>query len=220
MKHKSNIWTEDRLIKMGFCFECGANDEIHYHHIVPHSKGGRQTIPLCLNCHSKVHDRKITSKELLREGREKAKERGVRFGRKEGFKETNEVFLSKPIVKEIINELLKTEHTYITLSEKLRCSFQRIQKTWKAVKETDIALYEELRKKQKEFRDNRIETAKRLETERKEQLMESKKRLRDEKRERIEKTLQMINEEYVRKEEIEKQKIIQRQETIWVKEKA
>lgn len=38
------------------CFDC---DEIatHKHHVVPKSKGGRATVPLCATCHAKAHDR-------------------------------------------------------------------------------------------------------------------------------------------------------------------
>ena len=37
------------------CFECGLEDEIHMHHVVPKSLGGTKTVPLCSSCHAKVH---------------------------------------------------------------------------------------------------------------------------------------------------------------------
>lgn len=57
----------DRLIKRHLCFECGSDKNIHYHHVVPKSKGGTQMIPLCANHHSIVHNfkglKKIKSKK-------------------------------------------------------------------------------------------------------------------------------------------------------------
>jgi len=33
------------------CFECGATAE-HEHHVVPRSKEGMATVPLCVDCHA------------------------------------------------------------------------------------------------------------------------------------------------------------------------
>lgn len=38
------------------CFECGAT-AIEDHHIIPESRGGTKTVPLCGRCHDLVHDR-------------------------------------------------------------------------------------------------------------------------------------------------------------------
>ena len=48
------------------CWECGKNEEVHYHHVVPRSKGGTRTLPLCLECHGKVHNKKMHSSELVK----------------------------------------------------------------------------------------------------------------------------------------------------------
>lgn len=40
------------------CFECGATENLHNHHVVPRSLGGTKTIALCGDCHGKVHGRK------------------------------------------------------------------------------------------------------------------------------------------------------------------
>jgi hypothetical protein len=37
------------------CFECGNNAQ-HNHHVIPKSKGGVNTVPLCEQCHYKVHN--------------------------------------------------------------------------------------------------------------------------------------------------------------------
>lgn len=38
------------------CFECGEPSTVQ-HHVVPRSKGGTRTVPLCDLCHRKVHGR-------------------------------------------------------------------------------------------------------------------------------------------------------------------
>ena len=51
------------------CFECEEPADIN-HHVIPKSKGGTKTIPLCNKCHSLVHDAKlISSSELIKNGR-------------------------------------------------------------------------------------------------------------------------------------------------------
>ena len=37
------------------CFECGSCKNIHHHHVVPRSRGGSATVPLCGRCHGKAH---------------------------------------------------------------------------------------------------------------------------------------------------------------------
>lgn len=63
------------------CFECGANSELHMHHVVPRSAGGTKTIPLCVVCHGKVHGRNFMHHRALTvAGLKKAKDRGVKLG--------------------------------------------------------------------------------------------------------------------------------------------
>ena len=37
------------------CFECGSEEAIHQHHVVPKSRGGTRTIPVCDRCHNLCH---------------------------------------------------------------------------------------------------------------------------------------------------------------------
>jgi hypothetical protein len=61
------------------CFECGASAD-HEHHVVPASRGGRYTVPLCGRCHALAHD--ASSVALAREGKaRKAREGGYLGGR-------------------------------------------------------------------------------------------------------------------------------------------
>ena len=40
------------------CWECGATtEEIHDHHVIPRSRGGIRTVPICGLCHAKAHHR-------------------------------------------------------------------------------------------------------------------------------------------------------------------
>ena len=48
------------------CWECGKNEEVHYHHVVPRSLGGTRALPLCLECHGKVHGVQMHSAALVK----------------------------------------------------------------------------------------------------------------------------------------------------------
>jgi hypothetical protein len=68
------------------CFECGIDGEIHNHHVVPKSKGGTKTVPLCTICHGKIHDRNfLNHKQLTIQGLANAKKRGVKLGKPENL---------------------------------------------------------------------------------------------------------------------------------------
>jgi len=75
----------DKKIK---CFECESDYEIHNHHVVPRSLGGTKTIPLCVICHGKVHNRDfLNHKKLTKEGLKNAKMRGVKLGNPQNLTE-------------------------------------------------------------------------------------------------------------------------------------
>ncbi len=64
------------------CFECGAPAD-HNHHVIPKSKGGTKTIPLCTECHAKVHGHdgwKTSTKALTKAALAAKKARGERVG--------------------------------------------------------------------------------------------------------------------------------------------
>lgn len=65
------------------CFECGGRAHVH-HHVVPYSRGGTRTLPLCMGCHDKVHDideRGTAIGVLIKEGIDRARALGRRIGR-------------------------------------------------------------------------------------------------------------------------------------------
>lgn len=68
------------------CFECGQPAD-HDHHVVPLSRGGTKTVPLCGECHGKAHhrDKAMSTGLLAKEGIARAKARGVKFGTPENM---------------------------------------------------------------------------------------------------------------------------------------
>ena len=79
-------------IDTDICFECGEPSG-EMHHVIPKSRGGTKTIPLCVECHCKVHGLKNRPehRRLTIEGLAKAKANGVKLGKVENF--TNETRL-------------------------------------------------------------------------------------------------------------------------------
>jgi 5-methylcytosine-specific restriction endonuclease McrA len=77
-------------MKLKFCAACGKIDDLQHHHLVPRNQRGSNDetnlITLFLRCHDKVHDRQhhgmYNHRQALRDGRDRARERGVVFGRK------------------------------------------------------------------------------------------------------------------------------------------
>lgn len=64
------------------CFECGSEENIHMHHVVPKSLGGTKTIPLCAYCHGKVHSINLIEARVLQKKKLKeAWDNGKRWGR-------------------------------------------------------------------------------------------------------------------------------------------
>lgn len=126
------------------CFECGTIGDVDLHHVVPKSKGGTQTIPLCLQCHTKVHgEHMLKIRTLATESRNKMikekKEKGIphNLGRKEGYRESIETFINKPSTKEII-ELLTLGHTLREVSKITKSSTRTVQKVKKIINELKI----------------------------------------------------------------------------------
>jgi hypothetical protein len=63
------------------CFECGSNGPLHFHHPIPRRLGGKKTIPLCEECHGKIHNIDFTNHGILtKKGLDAARARGVKLG--------------------------------------------------------------------------------------------------------------------------------------------
>lgn len=65
---------------MPTCFECDAPAD-HAHHVVPASRGGRRTVPLCDRCHGLVHDLALVGhRELTKRALRERRSAGRRAG--------------------------------------------------------------------------------------------------------------------------------------------
>jgi hypothetical protein len=129
------------------CFECGSNDTIENHHVVPRVLGGTKTIPLCVKCHGLVHDRDfVKSRTLQKIGIEKAKLRNpfAGNGRPKNTQETFENFIKKQKVKQICVLRCSTNLSLRGIAEVVGCSLGLVQKVYKKIPD-DVAfrLFEE-----------------------------------------------------------------------------
>lgn len=61
------------------CFDCGSPAH-HHHHVVPRSRGGVATVPLCVRCHGLAHGRSMTTPSLTRDALSRKRTRGERVG--------------------------------------------------------------------------------------------------------------------------------------------
>ena len=113
------------------CFECGAPKE-EMHHIIPKSKGGKKTIPLCIDCHGKAHD--VSHRRLMinaaKEGRKKYVENGGKLGRKIGsFISDEEMMLKHSDIVEKLNNGISIRKI-MEITQKSSGTVQRIKKIW------------------------------------------------------------------------------------------
>lgn len=68
------------------CVNCGSEVDVEYHHVIPKILGGSDNytnlVPLCYQCHSKLHfgeNKKINHSELTKEGLRKARTKEVKY---------------------------------------------------------------------------------------------------------------------------------------------
>jgi hypothetical protein len=113
------------------CFECGAPKE-EMHHIIPKSRGGKKTIPLCIDCHGKAHD--VSHRRLMinaaKEGRKKYVENGGKLGRKIGsFISDEEMMLKHSDIVEKLNNGISIRKI-MEITQKSSGTVQRIKKIW------------------------------------------------------------------------------------------
>jgi hypothetical protein len=126
----TNKWKNNIIVQKDKCFECDIEDnDIHYHHVVPSVLGGTKTIPLCVVCHGKVHDKNfLTMNELKKIGIERARLNPEKYkGRLPGTKETDEMYMTKPSTLKI-KELLDKGHSVRGIIRTLKISPNSVSK--------------------------------------------------------------------------------------------
>lgn len=84
------------------CCNCD-NKAIHMHHVVPRHLGGSDRssnlVPICADCHSLVHDVKLTSnREAIKRAFKKRKEAGLPVGQSRSF-DPEDLFLALTFMK-------------------------------------------------------------------------------------------------------------------------
>lgn len=114
-----------------FCFECGAPKE-EMHHVVPKSKGGTKTIPLCVDCHGKAHD--TSHRRLMidaaKKGIKKYVENGGKLGRKVGsFINDEEILLKHSDIIDELNNGLSIRRI-MKVTQKSSATVQKVKKIW------------------------------------------------------------------------------------------
>lgn len=134
-ENRLNNWAEDKLIQKDVCFECGATESITYHHIVPYSKGGRKTIPICERCHGLIHGENYLKLEKLRKDAyfKRRKENPWKSGRKEGVRESVEKFMAKERSQKIAY-YLGAGYTFKKTADMAKCSISLVQKVSDIIK--------------------------------------------------------------------------------------
>lgn len=92
------------------CFECGETGELQDHHVIPRSRGGQKTVPLCLVCHGKVHQKDFSTSSLVKRRMAELRSHGKRYG-------------SIPYGKKLVDGALASceqEHRVIQIAQLLR----------------------------------------------------------------------------------------------------
>lgn len=104
------------------CFECDDPAECD-HHVVPRVKGGTRTVPLCLECHGKVHGiDAVRFKTLQRIGIAQARADGKYKGRKPGGTKAD-----RPQAKEMRAKGLKPAEIALALGISERTAFRYLK---------------------------------------------------------------------------------------------
>ena len=94
-----------------FCVNCGSEEGIELHHVVPLANGGSNRpsniVPLCYKCHLAAHGKIYHKKDGVRHGREKTPP-------PDGYEEALEAYFLKRIGKQELMEVLGLKDKRIT----------------------------------------------------------------------------------------------------------
>lgn len=62
------------------CFECDSPGPLHQHHVIPRSRGGTRTVPLCEDCHGVVHGKDLRISALTSAALRRMRDQGLYTG--------------------------------------------------------------------------------------------------------------------------------------------
>jgi uncharacterized protein YlaI len=109
------------MISQNKCFECDSTYFIQNHHVIPKSLGGNRTIPLCADCHSKIHNRNLMNMQTL--AIQARKKKPVMGGRpkkiKLSFSEEDKIKKKTESIKKLENEI-KEINSKLDLENKVK----------------------------------------------------------------------------------------------------
>ena len=127
-----NKYRQQQLIKLKGtkCINCNTDcgDNIIFHHVIPISIGGTENnsniVPLCTNCHRKLHNisqknSTISHSELVRAGIKKAKEKGIKVGRKS-------ITINDIPIEFILIIIKLYQMNYLLLQQHSKCKYQEL----------------------------------------------------------------------------------------------
>lgn len=107
------------------CFECGEIGNMHDHHVVPRSRGGTSTVPLCDECHGKTHglpsgtdwDISTLTSEAMQAKAARGEYTGgkVPFGKK--VSDDGKTLVDNPAEQEVIDEIRRMRNKGLLLRD-------------------------------------------------------------------------------------------------------
>ena len=110
------------------CFECDSINDLHKHHVVPRSLGGKKTIKICSVCHGKIHNLDFTNHgNLIRIALKKKKRNGELLGRPKGKCDPDEILKKYPDIYLCLLDKMSLAKT-VKHTGKSRSTVQRIKK--------------------------------------------------------------------------------------------
>jgi len=122
------------MIKTLECLECKSTKDIHQHHVIPRIMGGTVTVPLCAECHGKIHNLNFRDHSILvKKGLKKAKKEGKILGRPSGsVVEAKDLILKHPDVAMLLMDKVSIRKS-AKISGKSASTVQRVKKQLESI---------------------------------------------------------------------------------------
>jgi len=110
------------------CFECDNIHDLHNHHVVPKSLGGKRTIKIFSVCHGKIHNLDFTNHgNLIKIALKKKKRNGELLGRPKGKCDPDEILKKYPDIHLCLLDKMSVRKT-VKHTGRSQSTVQRIKK--------------------------------------------------------------------------------------------